>query len=124
MNTVLWVVSAILALAFIGAGAMKIGRPKEELAKSGLAWTEDFSANQVKAIGAVEALGGLGLVLPGVTGIAPILVPIAATGLAITMVGAVITHVRRNEIPGAIPALVLLLLTAFVAWGRFGPYPL
>lgn len=124
MNIALWVVAALLALAFIGAGAMKIGRPKEELAKSGLAWTEDFSAAQVKAIGAIEGLGGLGLVVPGVTGIAPILVPIAATGLAVAMVGAVLVHVRRRELPQAVPAIVLLVLSAFVAWGRFGPYPL
>ncbi|NAS22269.1 DoxX family protein [Herbidospora sp. NEAU-GS84] len=124
MNIALWVVAALLTLAFLGAGAMKIGRPKEELAKSGLAWTEDFSAGQVKAIGAVEALGALGLVLPGVTGIAPILVPIAATGLAVAMAGAVLVHVRRKELPQAVPAAVLLVLAAFVAWGRFGPYPL
>nr|WP_062341117.1 DoxX family protein [Herbidospora sakaeratensis] len=124
MNIVLWVVTALLALTFLGAGAMKIGRPKEELAKSGLAWTEDFTAAQVKAIGVVEGLGALGLVLPGVTGIAPILVPIAAAGLAVAMAGAVLVHVRRKELPQAIPAAVLLVLTAFVAWGRFGPYPL
>ncbi|GAB1819459.1 DoxX family protein [Herbidospora sp. RD11066] len=124
MNTVLWVVTALLTVAFLGAGAMKIGRPKEELAKSGLAWTEDFSASQVKAIGAIEAVGALGLILPGVTGIAPVLVPLAATGLAIAMLGAVIVHVRRSEIPQAAPAIVLLVLSAFVAWGRFGPYPL
>ncbi|WP_062350830.1 DoxX family protein [Herbidospora yilanensis] len=124
MNIALWVVTALLTLAFLGAGAMKIGRPKEELAKSGLPWTEDFSAGQVKAIGVVEGLGALGLVLPGVTGIAPVLVPIAATGLAVAMAGAVLVHVRRKELPAAAPAAVLLVLAAFVAWGRFGPYPL
>ncbi|WP_430780300.1 DoxX family protein [Actinoplanes sp. G11-F43] len=122
MNVVLWVVASLLAAAFLAAGAMKALQPKEKLAASGLAWAEDFSAGQVKAIGAVEVLGAVGLVLPALIGIAPVLVPVAATGLAVAMAGAVVVHIRRGEIPGAAPAVVLLLLAAFVAWGRFGPY--
>jgi flagellar biosynthesis component FlhA len=71
----------------------------------------------------VEVLGALGLILPAVTGIAPVLVPLAATGLAIVMVFAAAVHVRRGDgLAAAVPAIVLGLLAAFVAWGRFGPY--
>ncbi|MEO3810928.1 DoxX family protein [Sphaerisporangium sp. B11E5] len=122
MNIVLWVVAGLLALVFTGAGVMKLIQPKEKLAASGLGWTEDFSAGAVKAIGAVDLLGGLGLVLPAVTGIAPVLVPLAALGLALTMAGAIVVHARRGETPVVVFNVVLLVLCAFVAWGRFGPY--
>lgn len=61
----------------------------------------------------------IGLVLPGVTGIAPVLVPIAAVGLAVTMVGAVITHVRRHDPMASVaPSVVLMQLSLVVAIGR------
>ena len=122
MNVVLWIIAGVLAVAFLGAGVLKVLRTKEQLASSGLAWVEDFSANQVKAIGAIEALGAIGLVLPALVDIAPILVPIAATGLVIAMALAIVVHVRRGEISGTAPSAVLLILAAIVAWGRFGPY--
>jgi hypothetical protein len=81
---------------------------------------EDFSQNTVRFIGVVAFLGALGLILPKATGIAPVLTPLAATGLAITMVLA--THARRREPQGVLVNTVLFALAAFVAWGRFGPY--
>jgi len=78
----------------------------------------------VKFIGVVEFLGALGLVLPRLTGIAPGLTPLAATGLAVTMVLAAITHYRRKEPLAIAINAVLFVLTALVAWGRFGSWPL
>ena len=121
MNVALWIAASVLALAFAAAGLMKLTRPKEALAGS-QPWTEDFSAGTIKLIGALEVLGAIGLILPGITGIAPILVPLAATGLAIIMVLAAITHIRRHEASNVIANVVLLALAVFVAWGRFGPY--
>jgi hypothetical protein len=77
----------------------------------------------MKAIGAVEVAGAVGLILPAVTKIATVLVPLAATGLAITMVLATVVHLRRGE-TRIVVNLVLLALAVFVAWGRFGPYAL
>ena len=122
MNVVLWIIAVLLGVAFLGAGVLKVLRTKDQLAASGLAWVEDFSANQVKGVGAIEALGGIGLILPAVVNIAPILVPIAATGLVIAMALAIVVHIRRGEISGTLPAAVLLILAAIIAWGRFGPY--
>jgi len=122
MNVVLWIIAGLLAAAFLAAGAMKLGQPKEKLAKSGLAWTEDFSAGQVKAIGAIEVLAAIGLILPAALDIAPVLVPLAALGLVITMIGAAVTHVRRGEMSAITANVVILVLAAVVAWGRFGPY--
>ncbi|WP_327108259.1 DoxX family protein [Nonomuraea glycinis] len=122
MNIALWIVAGLLALLFLGAGAMKLTQPKAKLAASGLSWTEDFSDNTVKAIGGLEALAGLGLILPAALGILPVLTPLAATGLVLVMIGAAITHVRRKEYPVIAANVVLLVAAAFVAWGRFGPY--
>ncbi|MFG6198384.1 DoxX family protein [Nonomuraea sp. JJY05] len=122
MNVVLWIIASLLALAFLAAGLMKLSQPKEKLAASGLAWTEDFSAGAVKGIGALEALAAIGLVVPAALGIVPVLTPLAAAGLVIVMIGAAVTHARRKEYQGIIANAVLLLLAAVVAWGRFGPY--
>ena len=80
-------------------------------------WVDDFSDGQVKGIGVLELLGALGLVLPWALGIAKVLTPVAAVGLALVMVGAVVTHVRRKE-PPAVPAL-LGVVAVVVAVLRF-----
>ncbi len=122
MNVVLWIVAGVLAAAFLASGLMKIAQPKAKLAESGMGWTEDYSDGAVKGIGALEVLGALGLILPAALDIVPILVPIAAVGLALVMLGAAVTHARRKENQMIVINVVLLALAAFVAWGRFGPY--
>jgi hypothetical protein len=84
-------------------------------------WVEDFNAGTVKAIGALEVLAAVGLVLPAALDIAPVLVRLAAVGLVLIMVGAVITRLRRREAKAMVADLVYLALAGFVAWGRFGP---
>ncbi|BDZ55981.1 DoxX family protein [Agromyces marinus] len=110
MLIALWILNALLALAFLAAGAMKAIRPKEALAGAGMAWTEDFSSPSVKLIGAAEVVGAFGLILPLATGIAPILSPIAAAALTVVMIAAAVVHVRRGE--SAVPAIVLAGLSA------------
>ncbi|MFI1992641.1 DoxX family protein [Actinoplanes sp. NPDC020271] len=122
MNVVLWIIAGLLAAAFLAAGAMKMLQPKEKLIASGLGWAADFSDGQVKLIGLAEVLGAVGLLLPALLDVAPVLVPMAATGLAITMIGAIVVHVRRKENQAVLPSLILLVLSAVVAWGRFGPW--
>lgn len=121
MNIALWIVAGVLAAAFLAAGLMKATKPKAALAESGLAWVEDFSPGQVKAIGALEVLGAIGLILPAALDIAPVLTPLAATGLAVTMVGAAAVHLRRGEKQMVPINVVLFALAAFVAVMRFGP---
>jgi len=122
MNVALWVIAGLLTLAFLVGGVMKLAQPKDRLAASGMAWTEDFPAGVVKGIGALEVMGAFGLVLPAVTGIAPVLTPLAALGIALIMVGAAVVHARRGEFQVIAVNLVLLVLAGVVAWGRFGPY--
>jgi uncharacterized membrane protein YphA (DoxX/SURF4 family) len=122
VNVVLWVLQGLLAAAFLGSGVLKLTLPYEQAAKR-MAWVQHFKPSAVRLIGIAELLGAVGLILPAATHIAPILTPIAATGLAVTMIGAVITHVRlRDPISQMAPSALLLVLSAVVAWGRFGPY--
>ena len=120
MSIALWIVAGVLALAFLAAGLMKVSQPKEKLAAS-MGWVDDFSPGTVKFIGTMEILGAIGLILPAATGIAPVLTPLAATGLAITMILAAIVHGRRGEPQMIIVNAVLLVLALFVAIMRFGP---
>lgn len=122
MNVVLWILASVLAVAFLAAGAMKLTRSKEQLAAAGQGWVEDFGPGTIKAIGVLEVLAALGLILPGLLGVAPVLVPLAASGIVLLMIGAIITHLRRKEAPMVIVNVVLLAMAAVVAWGRFGPY--
>ncbi len=123
MNIVLWILQVVLALAFGMAGISKLTQPKEKLAAQ-MGWVEDFSQGTVRLIGLVELLGAIGLILPALTGILPILTPLAALGLVLVMVGAILTHQRRKETPMMAVNLVLLLLAAFVAYARFVAVPL
>lgn len=96
----------LTALAFLPVGLMKLARPKDALAASGLAWVEDFSAGSVKLLGLAEVLGAIGLIAPALTGIAPVLSPVAGICLALLMVGASVVHLRRHEPPISIALVV------------------
>jgi hypothetical protein len=90
-------------------------------AAPGGAWSEDFSRGALATIATLEILGVLGLILPAVLDIAPVLGPLAAVGLALVMVGAIITRLRRHEGWAIMLNVAYLALAVFVAWGRFGP---
>ena len=117
MSIALWIVQGLLAVAFLGAGATKLSQPKEKLLKN-MPWVEDFSQPAVRLIGAAEVLGAIGVVLPALTGVLPWLTPLAALGLVLLMVGAALTHLRRKEYGNVAINAVLLVLAAFVAYGR------
>jgi hypothetical protein len=123
VNIALWIVAGLLAVAYLIGGGLKVIMPKEKIAAAGPSgrWVEDFSAGGVKTIGALEVLAAVGLILPAALDIAPVLVPLAALGLMVIMIGAVITRVRRHEFKYIVVDLVYLVLAGFVAWGRFGP---
>ena len=123
LNLALWIVAGLLAVAYLASGGGKLIMPKEKIAAltPSARWVEDFSAGSVKAIGALEVLAAVGLVLPAALDIAPVLVPLAAVGLVLLMAGAVITRIRRHEVKFMVADLAYLALAGFVAWGRFGP---
>jgi hypothetical protein len=122
VNLALWIVAGLLATVLLFSSA-KLVVAKEKLAGMGTAtrWVEDFSPGALKAIGALELLAAAGLILPAALDIAPVLVPVTATGVVVLFVGAVITRLRRGERMTILFDLVYLAMAAFVAWGRFGP---
>lgn len=123
MNIVLWVAQVVLALLFASSGLVKVARSKDALVDR-YPWVVDFSAATVRLIGALELLAAVGLVAPAATGIAPVLTPAAAAGLAVMMLLAVVVHVRRRETRGIVVAGILLVYAGLLAWARFGPYGL
>src|SRR3954462_8483171 len=123
MDVTLWVVAGGLTACLLASGVIKVVRPVKQLVAAGMGFAEDFSPGAVKAIGALEVSAAAGLVLPGVVGVAPILVPLAAVGVVLLMVGAAITHWRRHESRVVVVNFAILVLAAFVAWGRLGPQP-
>ncbi len=125
MGTALWVVQGVLAIAFVIAGGMKALKSHDALkADPHMGWSNDFSAGFIQFLGLAEIAGGIGMVVPGLTGIAPVLTPVAGACLAIIMLGAAATHVRRSEIGMVFPTLMLGAMAAFVAYGRFVAMPL
>ncbi|MEV5542002.1 DoxX family protein [Saccharopolyspora shandongensis] len=124
MNIVLWIVQAVLAVAFLAAGTVKLVRTRTQLVSSsaGMAWAGDQSEGAIKGIGALEVLAALGLILPAWLGIAAVLTPLAATGVLLLMIGAVTVHLRRGEKSAIGAPLVLGTLALVVAVLRFGPY--
>jgi uncharacterized membrane protein YphA (DoxX/SURF4 family) len=125
VNTVIWIAQAVLAVAMLGAGTMKLTQSKEKLLASGtMDWTEDFVAPQIKGIGLLEVLASLGLLLPGILDIAPLLTAVAAVGVALLMLGAAATHLRRGEKQMLPVNAALLAIAVFIAIERFGPHTL
>ncbi|MEV1295907.1 DoxX family protein [Pseudonocardia sp. NPDC049635] len=130
MNTILWAAAIVLAAVFFTSGTLKVALSKEKLraagrirGRDGAAWTEEFSPVAIKAIGVLELLAAIGLVAPPLVGIAPVLVPLAALGLVVIMVGAAVTHLRRKEHPHVVINLAYLALAAVVVWGRLAVEP-
>jgi len=117
MNVALWIVQGLLALAFIGAGAMKLFAYEKYKAQAEKKGQAVVTRGLATFIGIAEIAGALGIVLPTATNTAPWLSPLAAVGLATIMLLAIVFHVRRHESPVA--PIILFLLAAFAVFGRF-----
>ena len=124
METALWTTQLLLAAIFFATGLTKLTKPRAQLATGPMRWAADVTDVEFRTVGLLEVLGALGLVLPGALGVAPFLTPLAAVGLALTMIGAIVTHVRMGETDRLAVPIVVLALALFVAVERFGAYPL
>jgi hypothetical protein len=121
MNLALWIAAGLLATVLL-VSTSKMFVPREKMAAMGGRageWVLDFSPGALRAIGALEILAAAGLILPAVLDIAPILVPVTATCVALLFLCAAIMRLRRGERATIVPDLVYLAVAVFVAWGRF-----
>ncbi|WP_342022819.1 DoxX family protein [Arthrobacter citreus] len=116
MSLFLWILQIVLAVLFLGIGGQRLTQPARQLRK--LPWTDGYPLGLIRALGAVEVVAGLGLLLPGVLGTVPLLTPAAAAGLVVLMALAVALHLRRGQRQAAVLPAILLIMAAFVVWGR------
>lgn len=123
MNAVLWLLQILLALVFLALGLLMVTRSRERLMRVA-GWVEDFPEPVVTAIGVLELLGAVGILLPAVLGVGTAVVPVAALGLAVLLVGAIVTHLLRGEQDDVAAPVVLLIAAAVVAAGRLSAWPL
>ncbi len=121
MTYALWVIQGLLALLFLFAGGMKLILPVEEMTKQ---MPVPLPGLFLRFIAVVEVLGALGLILPGLLRIRPGLTPLAAAGLVIIMIGATMVTLAGGAVGPALMPLVVGLLAAFVAYGRWRLAPL
>jgi hypothetical protein len=124
MDIALWILQSLLAGIFLATGLIKLTQPRLKMAAGPMTWAADVTDGRFRTIGLLEVIGAIGLILPGALGIAPGLLPVAALGLGLTMIGAVVTHVRYGETERLVVPLVLLGLTLFVAVERLGAHSL
>ena len=118
--TVFWIIAGLLAAAMFMAGVVKLIKTKDELYAMQMHWVEDYSDSQVKLLGAAEAIGAVGIIVPAATGIVPILTPIAAACCGVLMVGAFFTHLKRKDPPASmVITLILTGLAAYIAYRGF-----
>ena len=115
-NIIAWIAQGLLSLMMLGAGAMKLMTPYGQLLNGEMGWIEDYSPMQVKVIGILEILGVVGMTLPFIIKKFKKYVPISAAALALTMVGALVTHASRGE--DIMPPLVPLILAIVVIYFR------
>lgn len=117
-NALLWTVQVVLALLFLFAGVMKLIASLAELEQQ-----SGMSGLFVKFIGLAEALGAIGLIAPGLAKIGRALTPLAAAGLVIIMLGAVVLTIKGGAVAPALMPLVVGALCALVAYGRWRVQP-
>ncbi|MBX3013717.1 MAG: DoxX family protein [Caldilineaceae bacterium] len=120
MNIFLWILQILLAIAFAAHGILFLAPPPDLL----VLMNETLNPNFRIFLGVAEVLAALGLTLPGITRILPWLVPLAASGIIIVMIGATIQHTQRAEYSSAITTAILLVIATFLAYMRWRVKPI
>ena len=119
MDIVAWILQVLLCVAFLIHAAQMLRPNPEKLTSSGMSYITDMPSGLRVFAGVAEALAALGLVVPWATGILPWLTPLAAAGLVLIMLGAIVLHIQSGEIVNIGLNLVLLILAAAVAYLRW-----
>ncbi len=122
MNSLLWILSILLAAIYVVTGASKIVAPRSRLlAVPGMGWVAETPMPRVRLIGLLEVAGAIGVIVPWASGVLPAMTPAAAWGLAAVQAGAIWTHVTRGEREHLWLNVVLLGAAVIVAVGRTIP---
>jgi uncharacterized membrane protein len=114
MHIAYWIVAGLLALLYVYSGGVKVIQSREQLQPM-MAWVDTTPMPAVRAIGTVELLGALGLILPPLTGIAPWLALAAAIGFVVLQFAATRVHLRRGDRQITLN-LVLILVEGATVW--------
>lgn len=116
-NTFVLICQILVSSIFILAGIFKLINSKKDLSKI-VSWSEDYNRATLLFIGALELIGGLGVLLPLIFNIYLWLVPMACMGLAMVMSGAIVVHIRREEFGFILLNLFILFMSAGVSFYR------
>ena len=108
-----WIVAGLLAVFYVYSGGIKAVRSKEAL-RPMMGWVDDMPFAAVRAIGILEVLGAIGLIVPPLVGVAPWLAFAASIGLVLVQVGAAVVHLRRGE--KVWMNAVLFVIAAVAVW--------
>ena len=118
MNTALWIAQIILAAAFLYSGINKSGLSQQQLIAKGQTGVAGLSPAFIRFIGITEIAGAIGIILPCLLNIAPVLTPVSAIGFGIVMIPAAFIHARLKEPKNIATNVILFALSVFVVWGR------
>jgi hypothetical protein len=116
MTIALWIVEGLLGLIFVITGSFKFFQPKEKIIASGGTWAEEFEPIIIKIIAGAELISGLLVIVPRLFGHGHYLTFMAASGIALIMIGSIYIHIRRKEFQHAIINLVFVLMALFVLY--------
>jgi|688.fasta_scaffold1177773_2 hypothetical protein len=115
MTIAYWITAGLLAFVYLMSGGMKVVRNKDALVASGQNWAKNVNPALPKVVGLLEVLGAVGVIVPPLTGFAVVLAPVAAIGLALVQVVAIVVHIRLGETKQLAVNVVLLVLAIAVA---------
>jgi uncharacterized membrane protein YphA (DoxX/SURF4 family) len=118
MTTTLWIIQGILAVIFFMAGVMKVIKSPDELVEMGMGYAGDMSASSITIIGLLEVLAAVGLILPVALSILPMLTGWAGVGVVLTMIGAMVVHIRRGETSQIVVNIIIGAMGGFVAYSH------
>jgi uncharacterized membrane protein HdeD (DUF308 family) len=123
MNAVLWILQVLLGIFFVFHAFLML-RPNPARLQAGMKYVLELPSWLRMFAGAAEGLAGIALVVAPFLGPLKVLAPLAAAGLVVLMIGAIVFHLGRREYPNIGLNAVLAIIAAVIVWGRFGPYQL
>lgn len=117
LNISLWIAQGVLAATLLFGGAMKLFQPIEKVSAM-WPWTGQIPIELVRFTGIIDFIGAIGLILPALLRIKPILTSIAASGVIVLMICASIFHISRGEASQIMPNIIFAIIATFIALGR------